>query len=890
MNRTAAVLILMSLSSPVFAAPEVLIDTDFASSDLPIQAGTDVHKEISGVLPSGWAENSEWNDVIQLSYQKLTQGSRTFLRMDKKSIEGTAQLSHSLANLTEDGYYRVTFTARSEQRVSSTFGIRFAGPPYSFPWSVSPDLTAEWQEFRYDIHLAAQPQPVGIWIVSGGSGAVDIQHFRLERLSKDDLIDEIKAANPNGEPNNLVRNTRFPLGMQSGWSFDRDLSDGDQVTAETDSSVIGPSGCPSLRLKGNVIRVYLPPFVIPLSFERHTASLYVRGTGSGRLTVTGDGRDLAGKSFTPSPDEWQRVVVPFNPVFEGKVHGLRIDGKGAIWIDALQVETGGDAQPYHSQMPAEVALGFRPSEKSPARVHFTEDPPFVTFAVTGSSAGNSLHARVVDVYGDEKDLAAVPLHATDISSGELRYDVFPQHPLGAFRVEVWVENSAAKRVSTFNEIVVLRLHRPRHWNEDAPGSFFGVHTQSANRHLVMAKAIGINWCRLHDAGTNYIGWSWLEPEKGRWQFFDQDIDRYRDHHLKILGMLSTAPGWATALGKPATGYFDRYLEPANMDDFANYVRVTASHYKGVIDAYEIWNEPWGDFWRLNYDPVKKDFVRSKTAADDYAQLMKAGFQAAKAVDPAIKILGFNTTGGSIGADWTRGVLQSGGIDNCDAFSYHYYTGAYLGFPGDDARQTLVAAESGITPDPDKMPKPVWMSEGNPVVKGIHQGFYHYTVPFDEKEDVTAISNRLCRYLVSIRSLGVKKGFLYTMHGHNTFGPEPADWRTLVTDDGYLHPSAAALSALAYQTEDTRFVNVRTVGRGVYAYLFETPAHTRAVAILSSAPNHAAYRLKLDKGLSASDLFGNPLTGPIMVEDNLVTISAAGSASQLERRLPGISHL
>ena len=63
-------------------------------------------------------------------------------------------------------------------------------------------------------------------------------------------------------------------------------------------------------------------------------------------------------------------------------------------------------------------------------------------------------------------------------------NVFPEKPYGAFRVEAWVENPDGQRISPYNEIVVYRLHRPRHWMEDSPNSSFGVHTNSTTRHIL----------------------------------------------------------------------------------------------------------------------------------------------------------------------------------------------------------------------------------------------------------------------------------------------------------------------------------------------------------------------------------------------------------------------
>src|SRR5262249_30251697 len=156
-----------------------------------------------------------------------------------------------------------------------------------------------------------------------------------------------------------------------------------------------------------------------------------------------------------------------------------------------------------------------------------------------------LKAKVVNLYGQEKSLPDVKLASDFLCRGQLRYDVFAGRPLGQFRIEAWVEDSSGKRISSFNELLVTRLRRARHWNEDAPESPFGVHMASLKRPIKLAKAIGLNWTRLHDAGCAYTCWAFLEPQKGQWRFSDEDIARYRANRIEILGMLGTAPPWAT---------------------------------------------------------------------------------------------------------------------------------------------------------------------------------------------------------------------------------------------------------------------------------------------------------------------------------------------------------
>lgn len=97
--------------------------------------------------------------------------------------------------------------------------------------------------------------------------------------------------------------------------------------------------------------------------------------------------------------------------------------------------------------------------------------------------------------------------------------------------------------------------------------------------------------------------------------------------------------------------------------------------------------------------------------------------------------------------------------------------------------------------------------------------------------------------------GEVRQFLYTMHGHSTFGG-PVEWTTLVTAEGFLHPSAAAHSALAW----------------VHAYLYS--GANRAVAAITSSPVHAAFQLPAVAGVRLFDLFGNPVAAGAAIDDRV----------------------
>ena len=869
------------------AKPQVIIDTDFG---VPGKAFKEITAakgiRITGCLADGWGDNSNWKNNVVAEYKPMSEGGRRFLRVRQTSGDGL-QFMHGLPGIEkENGYYRLTFTARSRTGVS--LGVRDLGPPYSALSSFTPATDGQWRDFSYDFRLSPHPLEIGLFIYMAGNGTLDLQRLRLIKLSERDLIAEIKAKYAEAGSGNLVNLTVFPLGLPSGWSIDRDYSDGDQVQVDSDPETLGPTGCASLRIDATSkgIRLYSAPFAVPWSFETHVLSVSVRGDWGGDLIVAGgNGHVCMQLPLKLSGNQWQRVELPFTPVLLAPSHVLRIEGKGTLWLDGLQVEHAAKATAYAPQKPMEVSLAPPDSDAGSARVQFADEPAKIKYAVAGKLRGAVLRTRLATMYGDEKVLPSIKVDSA--RSGVIFFEPFARHSLGPYRLEAWTEDPSGRRASPFNEIVFYRLRRPRYWGKDAPNSFFGTHTLSANRHLTMAKAVGVNWVRLHDAGTEYIGWSFLEPEKGKWQFRDADLQRYRNHHLKILGLLSTSPGWASNLGKPATGYCDRYLEPRHMDDWANAVRTIVSHHRGLIDSYEIWNEPWGSsFWTFKVNPKhvgneSDQFVPSDTPSKDYARLQTVAYRAAHEVFPGVTIAGFNTYGAENGTKWTKDVLDFGGIESCDAVSYHHYENGLTGFPNDPTEKAYKAAMAPIIEKAGQMPKPVWMSEGAPLSGDVSNGFYHHTLPYENCNDNWRIADRLARFLITRKATGEAREFLYTMHGHSTFGGN-VEWTTLVTAEGFLHPSAAAHSAVAWLLEDTKFVKRVTLAEGVYAYLFAGP--NRAVAAITSGPTHVAYKLPTAAKVQSLDLLGNSVAAGAAIDDHVHYVQCDLGLAKLQAAL------
>lgn len=869
------------------AAGEVLIDSDFGAGGRTIDSE---HAEgrVTGRLPAGWRDNSSWARAW-VNYEPKREKGRTFTRVDVERIEeGWAQAAFDLPDVEGTGLMRLSLEARSPTGMGAEVGIRQRDRPYRFLWRTGLATGPQWRKFSYRFTLERNRQPIGLYLVMNSVGALDLANLRLERVSRRELAEELRAKYPEGGPPNLLRNSRFPLGMQSGWSLGRDTSDGDEVVVESDPDAVGPSGAPSLRVRAQEPwRLYGEPFTVPVPTDEHTATLYARGEGKLRVSVLADARPI-GVAEQRLEEEWRRIRLRFQPMLTAEVYGLRLEGAGDVWVDAVQVAHGEKPRPYAARMGPEVALGLPESEAANARIQFADEPARVLWAATGAPEGAVLRAKAVNAYGGSKPLGKTLLGEGFLQRGEVGYDLFPERPYGAFRIEAWVEDADGERISPPNEIVVFRLRRPRHWGEDAPDSPFGVHTSSTTRHNRMAKAVGCNWVRLHDCGLAYIGWYHLEPEPGRWEFRDRALRRYRQEDLKILGMLSTAPKWASHYpGYEVSGYFDRFYQPKRMEDFANYVRVVAERYRGVIDTWDVWNEPWIEaWWGVDHDRAvggRAGYITSEHPQADFARMMKAAHRAVKSVDPEATVLGVNSTAGSSGAEWSRGVVEAGGLQWCDVACYHQYTGGVLAHPDDAVQRGFRTAMGPLPTEGGEPARPVWMTEGSAGRELLGNGMYRHTVPGQSPEANLAAGDRLCRFVVSLLAAGCRKTFLYSMHSHSYFGRESA-WNVLVGPDGYLHPSAAAYSAMAWELEGTGFAERIEPAENVFAYLFEAPGGSRSVAVLAPRPRHAEYPLPGGAELTLRDLLGNPLEAGSVLGRRLVYVQAEMPADQLRERL------
>jgi hypothetical protein len=138
--------------------------------------------------------------------------------------------------------------------------------------------------------------------------------------------------------------------------------------------------------------------------------------------------------------------------------------------------------------------------------------------------------------------------------------------------------------------------------------------------------------------------------------------------------------------------------PKNTEDFAGFMRYVASRYKGVVDAYEIWNEPdIARFWSPGPD------------ASAYVRLLKSGYRAVKSVDPGATVV-------SGGLSWDYGrpnsflsrMYAAGAKGSFDVLGIHDYPAGSIG----TALSTWPTGFSGARADELSHgdTRPIWITE------------------------------------------------------------------------------------------------------------------------------------------------------------------------------------
>lgn len=147
-----------------------------------------------------------------------------------------------------------------------------------------------------------------------------------------------------------------------------------------------------------------------------------------------------------------------------------------------------------------------------------------------------------------------------------------------------------------------------------------------DRQLQMIKDAGFKWVRqqfpwfdieVHAKGDFEDRRN--QPSRSAWDKYDNLVDLAAKYNLKLIARLDAPPQWAHK------GYTDLgdFGPPADFNDYADFVEVIATRYKGRIRYWQVWNEP-------NIFP---EWGNQRANSEDYAKLLCMAYARLKKVDP-----------------------------------------------------------------------------------------------------------------------------------------------------------------------------------------------------------------------------------------------------------------
>lgn len=306
---------------------------------------------------------------------------------------------------------------------------------------------------------------------------------------------------------------------------------------------------------------------------------------------------------------------------------------------------------------------------------------------------------------------------------------------------------------------------------------------------------GVKWQRL------IFPWDQIQPngpnDFGQGYFSDADIDAQRALGIEVIGVTLYTPQWAARDPR----YGGRSV-PANLqlgiDDprnyWAAYVKRLVSHYRGRVDTWVFYNEP--DMYR------DSDYHTFAGTPEDYAQVLKVGYLAAKSVSPDVKIVmaGFTYSWDKEAGrpQYLQRVLDALGGDPTaarnnwffDVVDAHTYGNPLNTYAVPTAFRRILR-EKGID-------KPIWITESNVLVKNdprVPAGEGPFRATIDEQ------ASYVIEAMALARAAGVQRYSIYKMQDES---PENGDeYWGLMRNDGTVRPEYVAYQVAARYLQNVR---------------------------------------------------------------------------------------
>lgn len=775
----AGLLVAVAAGARAVAAPLVVASCDFEG---PYSAGD---QQIQSGCINNWQFGRK-DMLLRADKDCGRPGTSQSLHL-RGLASGAVQFFWTGLKLKRDRFYRVSFWLKTDgmEGPLSVF-VRKIGYPwttYLYGWKGTP--AREWRQYSFTAKCGSDvDSDVGLDFETAYLGK-----FWIDDLTVEESAEPFAATprSPADETGNLLPRSSAEPARDYLWCGG--IYAGPQGEWEDPQPGRAPGGkfgayclaVPAARSEGRSFCRSAPLPIIP--GQQYTYSVWLKadkagGTASLYALYFGTQQGVASKGFTLTT-EWQRCTLALTPGTVSATNQvlLGVDAtktESTVYADGFQLECGDKATDYHPRFPLELS------------------------ADTGQAGGN------LGLWGQK-----VPLTVAVYNAAQPTRDSVPVNVkvVGYPNVTVWQKTLALKpgqpqtlnldlkrqglmrvelrttdpKLAAPQELLLALLPPPR---PTGVASLFGTHITVRPFFIHYAHALGLKWTRSHDACV-ITKWATAEPERGQRRWFDTQVDALLQGGLHILALPDWAPKWAQTTGDL----------PYDLPAFEAHCQAVAEHYRGRIQHWELWNEPYMEYF-------------FKGDAKQYSAFAAAAERGLRRGNPEAVLLGCCSALES--PKWAEGI-DPAVRQGLDIWSFHFYTsgltgGGTLPFAGElqDLRQILA----------DTRIREYWNSEGTNWDVGDNC-FYTFMPSTPEiNERAVAYASRV--WLEHAKA-GISKFFQYHLHQTDTamyFG----SGKLFIGYDRSPTPAAVATAVTAWCMDGLKSVPVAPIP-GVVQGLF-----------------------------------------------------------------------
>ena len=279
---------------------------------------------------------------------------------------------------------------------------------------------------------------------------------------------------------------------------------------------------------------------------------------------------------------------------------------------------------------------------------------------------------------------------------------------------------------------------------------------------------GVGWVRV-GASCTALDWGSIEKERGvfTWDGADTEVETWAvKEKLNLLPIFGYTPKWLSSGPKG-----DQSYPPKNLQDWSDFVYKIVSRYKDRVKYWEVWNE--------------QNITFFNGTIEQYSDLLKSAYIAAKKADPACKVV----FGGTAGVDtpYMEAIYGNGCKYYFDVMAVHPYQWGDT-FNDDWFRSLLNDMHQLMAKNGDGW-KEIWLTE-----------FGWSTGDVGITEDVQARLLAQCLITsLTMPELNVTKAFWFSIK----------DWggpgHGLLRDDGSRKPSFSAYRFVTRNLASAKYV-------------------------------------------------------------------------------------